>query len=97
VLLNIDDIINVSNREGYATLRFNNKTSRSDITFNENDKFSVVCEPNGLIKLYVNSNLACSVYNGDEYCAALENAEIALTDKVSDLKIISKALNFNEI
>ena len=28
---------------------------------------------------------------------ALENAEIALTDKVSDLKIISKALNFNEI
>ncbi|MBR5190847.1 MAG: hypothetical protein IKW34_02310, partial [Clostridia bacterium] len=97
VLLNVADIINVSNREGYATLRFNNKTSCSDITFNENDKITIICEPNGLVKLYVNGVLACSVYNGDEYCAALENAEIILTDKVSDMKVLSKALNFNEI
>ncbi len=97
VLFSIGDIVNVSNREGYGVIRFDSKTSRGDIALNENDKLTVVCEPNGLIKLYVNSNLACSVYNGDEYCTALENAEITITDKVSDLKVISKALNFNEI
>ncbi len=97
VLLAIGDIVNVSNREGYGAIRFDSKTSRGDIALKENDKLTVICEPNGLIKLYVNSNLACSVYNGDEYCTALENAEITITDKVSDLKVISKALNFNEI
>ena len=97
VLFSIGDIINVSNREGYGAIRFNEKTSCGDIALNENDKLTVICEPNGLVKLYVNSNLACSVYNGDEYCTALENAEITITDKVSELKVISKALDFNKI
>lgn len=97
VLLGIGDVINVSNREGYGAIRFNDKTSRGDIALNTGDKITVVCEPNGLIKLYVNSNLACSVYNGDEYCTALENAEITLSDKVNELKVMSKALNFDEI
>lgn len=97
VLFSIGDIVNVSNREGYGAIRFDSKTSRGDIILNENDKITVVCEPNGLIKLYINCNLACSVYNGDEYCTALENAEITITDKVSDLKVMSKALDFNKI
>ncbi len=97
VLFSIGDIVNVSNREGYGAIRFNDKTSRGDIALKENDKLTVICEPNGLIKLYINNSLACSVYNGDEYCTALENAEITITDKASDLKVMSKALNFNEI
>ena len=97
VLFSIGDIINVSNREGYGAIRFNEKTSCGDIALNENDKLTVICEPNGLVKLYVNSSLACSAYNGDEYCTALENAEITITEKVSELKVISKALDFNKI
>ncbi len=97
VLFSIGDIVNVSNREGCGAIRFNDKTSRGDISLNENDKLTIICEPNGLIKLYVNSKLACSVYNGDEYCTALENAEITITDKVSNLKVMSKALDFNKI
>ena len=33
----------------------------------------------------------------DAISFALENAEITLTDKVTDLKVISKALDFNKI
>ena len=54
VLLAIGDIVNVSNREGYGAIRFDSKTSRGDIALKENDKLTVICEPNGLIKLYVN-------------------------------------------
>lgn len=97
VLFSIGDIVNVSNHEGCGAIRFDSRTSLGDIALKENDKLTVICEPNGLIKLYVNSNLACSVYNGDEYCTALENAEITITDKVSDLKVMSKALEFNKI
>lgn len=97
VLFSIGDIINVSSREGYGAIRFNGKTSRGDIALKNDDKLTVVCEPNGLVKLYINCNLACSVYNGDEYCTALENCEITLTDKCSDLKVMSKSLSYDQI
>lgn len=97
VIFSIGDIINVSSREGYGTIRFDDKTSRGDLSLKNGDKITVVCEPNGLVKLYVNSALACSAYNGDEYCEALENAEVKLTDKCSSLKIISKSLAYDQI
>lgn len=97
VLFSIGDIVNVSSRDGYGAIRFKDKTSRGDIALKNDDKLTVVCEPNGLVKLYVNSNLACSVYNGDEYCEALENCEITLTDKCSDLKVMSKSLSYDQI
>lgn len=97
ILFSIGDIINVSSREGYGAIRFAGKTSRGDISLSNGDKITVVCEPNGLVKLYVNGSLACSVYNGDEYCEALENCEITLTDKTSSAKIMSKALAYDEI
>ncbi len=97
VLFSIGDVINVSGREGYGAIRFIDKTSRGDIALKNGDKLTVVCEPNGLVKLYVNSDLACSVYNGDEYCTALENCEITLTDKTSDLKVLSKSLSYDEV
>lgn len=96
-IMSVGDTINVSCREGYGAMRFNDKTSRGDIVLQNGDKITVICEPNGLVKLYVNSNLACSVYNGDDYCAELENAEVTLTDKASELKVMSKALDFNKI
>ena len=97
VLFSIGDMINVSSREGYGAIRFGDKTSRGDIALKNGDKLTVVCEPNGLVKLYVNSDLACSVYNGDEYCTALENSEVTLTENTSDLRIMSKSLSYDEI
>lgn len=97
VLFSIGDVINVSSREGYGAIRFRDKTSRGDMALSNGDKITVVCEPNGLVKLYIGSNLACSVYNGDEYCEALENCEITLTDKCTDLKVVSKSLSYDEI
>ncbi len=97
VLFSIGDIINVSSHEGYGAIRFGDKTSRGDIVLSNGDKITVVCEPNGLVKLYIGGKLACSVYDGDEYCEALENAEVTLTDKCSDLKITSKSRSYDEI
>ncbi len=97
VLFSIGDIINISSREGYGALRFKDRTSRGDIAVENGDKLSVVCEPNGLVKLYVNQELACSVYNGDEYCTAIENCEVTLTEKTTSLKILSKSLSYDEI
>lgn len=97
ILISIGDIINVGSREGYGTIRFANRTSRGDVILKNGDKISVVCEPNGLVKLYVNSSLACSVYNGEEYCKALENSKITLTDNVSNLTVMSKALSYDEL
>ncbi len=97
VLLSIGDIINISNREGYGVIRYNSKTNCGDISLKENDKITLICEPNGLVKLYVNKDLACSIYSGDEYCKALEDAKITTTDKVSKLKVMSKALDFNKV
>lgn len=96
-LFSISDVINVTNHNGFGALRFNENSSISDISLNAGDKITIVCEPNGLVKLYINSNLACSVYNGDEYVKELENATVTLTDKAKELKIMSKALSFNEI
>ncbi len=96
VLLSIGDVINISSHDGYGALRFMNKSSRGDIVLNNNDKISVVCEPNGLVKLYINGQLACSVYNGDEYCEALENCEVKLTEKTTDVQILAKALAYDE-
>ena len=96
-MFSIGDMINVSSREGYGAIRFGDKPSRGDIALKNGDKLTVVCEPNGLVKLYVNSDLACSVYNGDEYCTALENSEVTLTENTSDLRIMSKSLSYDEI
>lgn len=97
VLFGIGDIINVSSHNGFGAIRFAEKLGRGDIQLKNGDKLTVVCEPNGLAKLYVNSELACSVYNGDEYSTALENCEVTLTENVTDLTVMSKALAYDEV
>ena len=96
-LFSIGDIINISSHNGFGAIRFGEKHGRGEIALKNGDNLAVVCEPNGLVKLYVNSELSCSVYNGDEYCEALENAEIILTDKIKEIKVISKALSYDEV
>lgn len=94
-LLSFGDIFNVNGHSGYAVIRLNDKISHSEAFLREGDKLSVVCEPNGLLKLYVNGVLACSSYSKEDL--SLENTEVLLSENASDLKIISKAFSYDEI
>lgn len=96
-ILSLGDVISVFSHDGFGAIRYNDKKGCGDIKLKEDDKISVVCEPNGLVKLYVNSELACSVYNGESYCKNLEGAEISLSENTTGLKVMSKALDFNKI
>lgn len=94
-LLSLGDVFNVNSHSGYAVVRLKDKISHSEVFLREGDKLSLVCEPNGLLKLYVNSVLACSAYSKESL--TLENTEIVLSENVTDLKIMSKAFSYDEI
>ncbi len=94
-LIGFSEIFNVSSHSGYAVIRLGDKISHSEAFLKAGDKLSVVCEPNGLLKLYVNSVLACSVYS--EEPLNLESEEVILAENVDDLKIMSKAFSYDEI
>ncbi len=96
-LFSIGDIANVSRHNGLGAIRFYGKSSLGDVEIGNGDQITVVCEPNGLLKLYINKALACSAYNGGQYAKDLEGASVVATDKIKDVKIISKALAYNEI
>ena len=93
-LLSFGDVFAVNSYSGYALLRSGEKTSHSEAFLRQGDKLSVVCEPNGLLKLYVNGNLACSIYNKE---LKLENTEVIVSENISEIQIMSKALSYDEI
>ena len=72
-LLSFADIFNVNSHSGYAVVRLGDKVSHSEAFLKEGDKLSIVCEPNGLLKLYVNGALACSAYSKE--ALTLENTD----------------------
>lgn len=94
-LLSFADIFNVNSHSGYAVIRLGDKVSHSEAFLREGDKLSIVCEPNGLLKLYVNGDLACSAYSKEPL--TFENTEVVLSENVTDLKIMSKAFSYDEI
>lgn len=95
-VLSIGDVINVSCCDDLAVLRVGDKTSKSDLTLQNGEKVTVLCEPNGLVKLYINKKLACSVYN-IEKCNELQNAEVTINENATDLTVLSKALDYSNI
>lgn len=95
-LIAVDDILSVSIVDGYAAIRFGEAVGYGDMLIKTGDNITVVLEPNGLAKLYVNGELNCSAYNNNlEYESTSYN--IATWDNVADVTIISKALSFKEI
>ena len=88
--------LNVRLNKQIGEISFAEKVSTGDVIIQKGDVLTVVCEPNGLVKLYVNSELSSSVYNDDIY-DELANSGIALSKNASDLKVFSKALSFKEI
>lgn len=95
-LLSINDILNVSISEGYGAIHFGDKASRGDIALKPNDRVTVVLEPNGLAKLYVNSELSSSAYN-EQIDSVMGEFKAELADNASDLKIIDKAISYKNI
>ncbi len=95
-LLNCGEMLSVTIHEGVGVLRFDEKISCGDKTVAAGDKIAVVCEPNGLAKLYVNGELSCSSYNKN-YVNELENSEVVFAENTDNQKIISKALAYDEI
>lgn len=95
-LISCGDILNVSCHEGYGAIRFGSVVSRGDTPIKNGSRITVVCEPNGLAKLYIDKSLSCSSYNKD-YTAEPANCQVTLSDNASDLNVLSKALSYNEI
>ncbi len=94
IILSFGDVFAVNSYSGYAMLRSGEKVSQSEAFLKPGDNLSVVCEPNGLLKLYVNSNLACSIYNKE---LKLESIEVVASENVSEIQIMSKAFSYDEI
>lgn len=59
------------------------------------DRINLVCEPNSLVKLYKNGELLGSVFNGD-YVNLLLGQKIEFSENISNIKILSKALKYDE-
>ncbi len=95
-LISIGDFFSVSNSEGYGAIHFGEKASRGDIGLSVGDALTVVFEPNGLAKLYVNGQLSSSSYY-DNLGSSLEEYDIALTENIENLNVITKALSFKEV
>lgn len=95
-LLNIADELKASINNGYAVISFGDKKSRGAVTLQKGDVICVVCEPNGLAKLYVNGELSSSAYNSS-LSGNIVGSQIVPSDKATDLKVLSKALSFKEV
>lgn len=94
--ISVSDIFEVRNSEGYGVIRFGEKASRGDIKLSAGDRLTVVFEPNGLAKLYVNGNLSSSSYNAD-LGICLTEYEITPSEGIENINVIARALSFNEI
>ena len=88
--------LRVSVNDKLGVISFGERKSRGDIELQKGDLITVVCEPNGLAKLYINGELSSSAYN-EMLCSELKGSEIQLSEKVTNLTVISKALSFKEI
>ncbi len=95
-LVSVGDIFEVRNSEGYGAIRFGEKSSRGDIKLSTGDRLTVVFEPNGLAKLYVNGALSSSSYNA-QLGSTLTECEISSSESVENINVIPRALSFKEI
>ena len=95
-LISVSDIFEVRNSEGYGVIRFGEKASRGDIKLSAGDRLTLVFEPNGLAKLYVNGNLSSSSYNAD-LGNCLNEYELTPSDCIENINVIARALSFKEI
>lgn len=94
VLLSAGDDLSVS-LDGAAVLRFRDAISRGTASVKAGDRLALVCEPNGLIKLYINGALECSAYS-EGYNTGLAGCGVTLSDNADALKLLAKALPYDE-
>lgn len=94
-VLNCNDVISVIRDNGFAKIKLQNNESISEDNVATGDRLALVREPNGLVKLYVNGELSCSVYTSG-IADDLINSSVELCN-ATDLKILSRALSYDEI
>lgn len=94
-LLKVENILDIFVNNGIPEIHFLDKKSVGSTVLKNKDNLAVVCEPNGIIKLYINGELECSVYKSN-IIRELQNAEVYLSDNSENLKILSKALSYDE-
>ena len=81
--------------DGGLLLSLCGKKSKLEAEISAGDRITVVCEPSSLIKLYKNGELLGSVFNGD-YVNLLLGQKIEFSENISNIKILSKALKYDE-
>lgn len=81
--------------DGGLLLGFFGKKSKLDAEISDGDRLTLVCEPNSLVKIYKNAELLGSVF-AENYVNSLLGQEIEFSDNASNIKILSKALKYNE-
>ena len=95
-IINVQDVLKVSVTDGKYFICFGDVCSTGETEVSDGQRLTVVCEPNGLCKLYVDAELECSSYMS-EVCNKLNNASVDTSKSVSDLKVYSKAYSYSDI
>lgn len=92
--LKTDDLSLKSYDEGLI-LSLSGKKKKLDANISAGDRITLVCEPSSLVKAYRNSELLGSVFNSD-YVNSLWGQKIEFSENISSIKILSKALKYDE-
>lgn len=85
--------LNIS--DGGISVRLCECKSKFETDISENDRITLVCEPNALIKIYKNTELLGSVFD-KSYVSSLAGQKIEFSDNAKDLKILSRAIKYTE-
>lgn len=93
-LLKTDDL-SLKVYDGGLLLSFFEKKSKLNAEVSDGDRLILVCEPNSLIKLYKNAELLGSVF-AEDYVNSLFGQKIEFSENISNVKILSKALKYDE-
>lgn len=92
--LKTDDLSLKSYDEGLI-LSLSGKKKKLDANIYAGDRIILVCEPSSLVKIYQNGELLGSVFNSD-YVNSLSGQKIEFSENISNVKILSKALKYDE-
>lgn len=93
-LIKTDDL-SLKAYDGGLMLSFFGKKAKFKANLSKGDRITLVCEPNSLIKLYKNAELLGSLFSED-YVNSLFGQKIEFSEDAADVKILAKAVKYND-
>lgn len=96
VLLKGGRALKLALKGGIASVGIGEREKTGETALKNGDRLTLVCEPNGLFKLYINGRIECSVYDAG-YINSLAGSVLRQSECVSGLKITPRALSYYEI